>query len=463
LENPAAPLPLHRLPGKFPAMKTLGIILSVLLVILVLLGVGLQMFLTKGLTTALNQGVFPAVKGMYGLDMSITNASVNLLKGTAELDGFAVRNLKGYEEPTLLTFDQCLLKVDMLSLLKRDPIVIETAEAKGVELTVELKNGGEQFNVLELAEAVRPLESTQPMVRSGNKDQTLAPPTELSSSEKSTEPTTPTETIHPSAPIPVHIRRMAANGMLRIVMDAKKEQIYPLDLRLTGSDLFTVPAEGQPESLLVLRGSLAHNKDAYVTDLSAILEPLTDPQNPSFNATGSILDIDASFLGDLLEKNNMQSSSFSIKPSITCTKGQLKGSYIDLVLNDLKIYQAEVDSFSIRIPIKGTIQKPAPELPDLQKLLLSELSKQLGTGTNTAPRELLISGLTNNVKELQDSPALQDLIQQIIPGSQTNAATTNESLGEAIGNALSEQLDKNLKDEAVKESIKSLSESLFGN
>ena len=42
-------------------MKTVMTVLMVLLVIAVLLGVGLQMFLTRGLTTALNQGVFPAV------------------------------------------------------------------------------------------------------------------------------------------------------------------------------------------------------------------------------------------------------------------------------------------------------------------------------------------------------------------------------------------------------------------
>ncbi|MFA7368874.1 MAG: hypothetical protein WC334_04445, partial [Kiritimatiellales bacterium] len=141
-------------------MKTLGIILAALLLIVVLLGVGLQMFLTKGLTTALNRRVFPVVKSMYGLDMSITNASVNLLKGTAELDGFTVRNLKGYEEPTLLTFDKCLLEVEMLSLLKRDPVVIQMAEAKGATLIIE-RNKEELFNVKELADALKPVESKE--------------------------------------------------------------------------------------------------------------------------------------------------------------------------------------------------------------------------------------------------------------------------------------------------------------
>jgi len=280
-------------------------------------------------------------------------------------------------------------------------------------------------------------------------------------------------------PIPVHIRRIAVDATVRYV-DSKNRKPYNLNLRLTGSDLFTVPAEGQPNSLLVLRGSLANNKDSFVTDLNAILEPLTDPQHPSFNATGSILDIDADFLGDLLKKNEMESRSFSIKPSITSAKGALQGSRIDLVLNDLKIYGADIGDTTLKLPLNGTLQRPSLDITGAIQSLFSEqgmkigktlglreLKKQLGVNTNAAPREALISGLTNNVKEIADSPALQQLIQQVAPGAQsTNAAVTNASVGEAVGNALFEQLGKNVKEiegnEAVKQSLKSLGNSLFG-
>ena len=450
-------------------MKTLGIILAVLLIIAGLALFGLQMFLTKGLTSALNQGVFPAVKGMYGLEMSITNASVNLFKGDALLEGFSVRNLKGYDEPYLLTFDKCRLELDMMSLLKRDPIVIKLAEADGAVLVVE-RNKDKLYNVKELADALKPVESTQ----------TAAPTApQTKSAPQQPAPQTPPAELAKAKPIPVHIRRIAVDATVRYV-DSKNRKPYNLNLRLTGSDLFTVPAEGQPNSLLVLRGSLANNKDSFVTDLNAILEPLTDPQHPSFNATGSILDIDADFLGDLLKKNEMESRSFSIKPSITSAKGALQGSRIDLVLNDLKIYGADIGDTTLKLPLNGTLQRPSLDITGAIQSLFSEqgmkigktlglreLKKQLGVNTNAAPREALISGLTNNVKEIADSPALQQLIQQVAPGAQsTNAAVTNASVGEAVGNALFEQLGKNVKEiegnEAVKQSLKSLGNSLFG-
>jgi len=441
-------------------MKTLGIILVVLLVTAGLALFGLQMFLTKGLTTTLNQGVFPAVKGMYGLEMSITNASVNLLKGDAILEGFTVRNLKGYEEPYLVTFEKCRLELDMLSLIKRDPVVIKQVDAAGAVLVVE-RNKEELFNVKELANALKPVESAEI-------PSTSAPETKPAPAEKPAK----------AKPIPVHIRRIAIDSVLKYV-DSKKHKQYDLNLRLTGSDLFTVPAKDQPSSLLVLRGSMAHKQDAFTTDLNAILEPLTNPAVPSFNATGSILDIDADFLGDLLKKNEMESRSFSIKPSIACEKGRLKGSRIDLVLKDLKLYGTDIGDTTLKLPVNGTLQRPTLDITGAIQSLFSEqglkigktlglreLGKHLGTGTNTTAGGMLMSGLTNNVKEIADSPALQQLIEQVAPGAQTNAAVTNQSLGEAVGNALSEQLGKNVKElegnEAVKESLKNLGNSLFG-
>jgi len=420
-------------------MKTLSIILAVLLVLIALLGVGLQMFLTKGLTTALNQGVFPAVKTMTGLEMSITNASVNVLKGRAELQGFEVQNLKGYWEPTLLKFDECVLELDMLSLIKRDPIIINRAEISGAVLTIE-RNKERNFNVKELADALKPVESAE--VPGKQKTTQLAP------AQKK------------AAPIPVHIRRIKINTSV-VYADSKRDREFPLNLKLTASDLFTVPAEGQPDSLIVLRGSLADDENSFVTDLNAIVEPLTDPANPSFSASGSILDIDAEFLKELLNKNDMASGPFTIKPSISCKKGQLEGSRIDLVLNDLEIYGAKIGETTLPLQIEGTLQKPRVNLTAALRALFSEqstsiikaigkdqLKEELGIDLNAKPSEMLMQGLTNSVEEISDSPELQNLIQQIVPGAQPadSPATNRPALKETLSNVLFEQLEQNVKE-----------------
>ncbi len=431
-------------------MKTLRIIFLILLVIVALLGFGLQTFLNKGLTTALNQTVFPAVKTMYGLDMSIENASVNLLKGSAELQGFAMRNLKGYEEPMLLTFDQCRLDIEMISLLKRDPIVIKLAEAKGATLTVE-RNQDKKYNVKELADALKPAE----------------PEKEPSKPKPESEPAPAKEK---TKPIPVHIRRIAMDATV-IYADSKRDRKFPLNLRLTGSDLFTIPAEDQPDSLLVLRGSLADDENACITDLNAIVEPLIDPANPSFNATGSVLDIDAEFLKELLDKNDMASGPFSIKPSITCEKGRLKGSQIDLILTDLKIYGAKIGDTTLPMQLGGTLKNPSVDLTAALQALFSEQSvniikaiglKELGIPSADTQSDMIASGPTNSVKEIAESPELQQLIQQVL---NPDITSTNPPLSKTLSDVLFEQLEKNVEEVEANDAddLKGMINSLFGN
>ena len=435
-------------------MKTLSIILTVLLVIVALLGVGLQIFLTKGLTTALNQGVFPAVKGMYGLDMSITNASVNLLKGSAVLEGFSVSNLKDYEEPELMTFDECVLELDMMSLIKRDPIIIKRAEASGASLFVE-RNKEKNYNVKELADALKPVESAE-------KPSTTKQPTPQPAAEK-------------AEPIPVHFRQIAIDAHV-IYSDTGRNRKIPLNLRLTARNLFTVPEEGQSESFIVLRGSAADDENSFVTDLNAIIEPLTNTEKPTFTATGSILDIDAEFLSDFLEDNDMESGPFSVKPSITCQEGTLDGSLVKLILNDLKIYGAEIGETTLPLPINGTLKDPTVDLTGALQALFSkqsgkiiktlgreQLQKELGIDGSTSTNGLLMQGLTNSVKEIGESQELQNLIGQVVPGdgSDVTAKSNRPALKKALGDVLFEQLEKNV-DEVDKNGANEL-KGLFNN
>jgi len=94
---------------------------------------------------------------------------------------------------------------------------------------------------------------------------------------------------------------------------------------------------------------------------------------------------------------------------------------------------------------------------------MRKLKKQLGVGTNAAPRDVLTGGLTNRVKEVSNSPALEQLIQQVVPGVQsTNSLETNKPSGEV----LVKQLDKTVKElednEELKKSLKNLGNSLRG-
>lgn len=436
-------------------MKTILTILAVLLVIAALIITGLQLFLTRGLTSALNQGVFPAVKSMYGLQMEIENASVNLFKGNAELSGFAVSNLKGYQEPHLLTFDKCRLDLDLTSLLNRKPVIIKNVEATGAVLVIE-RNKQKKYNVKELADALKPVESVE------KPDTPPAKPAPA----PDTEPSKP-------EPVPVHIQHINVDAIVNYV-DSGRKRNYALNLVLTATDLFTAPENSHPNSLITLRGSLKDDEGACATDLTAMIEPLTDPANPTFSASGSILDIDAVFIQELLDKNDMKSGPFSIRPSITCKKGELAGSFIDLSLTDLNIYGASIGKITVPLPVTGTFQKPSIDWTASFSSLLSkqtlnigkalglkELKKELGLGADATPKQTLMGQLTNRVSEVEKSPALQNLIEQVVPGSAPAGQTvTNKPIKATVGDALIEQLD-NVKELEGNDAVKNVLRELF--
>ena len=396
-------------------MKIFHIVLIVLLVMLGLLGFGLQRFLTEGLTASLNNTVFPAIQSETGLDVSVESAAINLLTGGIEVDGLSIRNLPGYEKPVLLSAESIRLNFELRSFLKRDPIVLRSAKAQGVVLNIE-RNPAGKINVRELVSTFQTLE--KPGV------QTVAELTE----DLPVEEKIPLAAVGATGQFPVHIRRLILEGTVRYA-DASLEREYPLDLRLSATDLFTVPAAGQPDSLLVLRGALADDPAAFETDLNAIVKPLTDPANPSFNTSGTIRRIDVALIQKLLNKNDMKCSAFSIDPSITCKQGRLPGSRVDVVLNDFELYNTALGDTSLKLPLNGTLKQP---LFDYTLALQSLFSSQSINIIQTLAK-----------KELQTH-------------------STNATPDQTLGDLLSEQLDKNMKKDDA-DALKGLLNNLLGN
>lgn len=375
--------------------KILIIVFVALIILLVIAGFGLQLFLTRGLPVTLNNVVFPAIRAEYGLDMRISDASVNLIRGTVSLNNLNVRNLDGYEKPFVLVLDECVLDVEMRSLLRRNPIIVREVRATGAELTVERNRQGE-INLQELAKR---LELIDP-----DRDPDAPVPTPA-------PPRPPEE--DPVPPPPIHLRRIELHTLLTYV-DAALDRPYTLELTLSGTDLFTVPDPQQPDTRFSLRGALVDDRASFVTDLNLLLSPLVDPDNPTFTADGSILDIRADLLGDLLQRNQMDSPSFSIRPSITCREGNLLGSTIQLVLNDLSLYGTAIGDTRIALPVRGTIHQPSIDLTGALQSLFNEQAAAIGRAI----------GQRHLQKEIQkrtgDSDVINAVIQQLLPGRDTD-------------------------------------------
>ena len=431
-------------------MKTRHIVLLVLLLIITLIGLGVQTFLARGLASVLNQRVFPEIQARYGLVLSVEDASVSLLKRRAEFWGFAIRNLEGFGEPALLTVDKCKIDLELLSLLKRNPIVFKLVKAKGVTLVAE-RNGKGALNLQELADALDPKPAPQEEPAA---PYTGAPLRVVAESAPQEEPTAPAPAAAASGDMPVHIRRLVLDGFVRYV-DTERNLRIPLSLRLLASDLFSIPAEDQPFSLIVLRGAHADNPDTFVTDLNAIVEPLVDPENPSFDLSGGIEKISTDLLTDLLVQYDMESDSFfSIKPSVTCKQGSLEGSHVNLVLDDLTYRGAALGEIALKFPFTGTLQNPEYDLTlAIQSIFSKQTIKLLST--------IGLQELDKATGDPEEKPESQEAGETAPP----EPPQPKES--KTPGDLLFEQLEKSMKEvegnKDIKDALNKLGSSLFGD
>jgi len=441
-------------------MKVLIKTLLVLAVIAVLLVAGAQLFLSRGLTGALNNAVFPAVKSIYGLELSIEKASVNLFAGKADLGGFSVRNLKGFEAPQLFGFRTCLLDINMLSLIKHDPVIVTRTEISGARLIVE-RNDKKQINVQMLAEGIKPIESA---------DQ------DPDSPEPAEEQTIPM--------LPLWIQGAILDLEIEY-FDSGEQDHYTFALRGTGRNVFiAMPNAEQPNSTFTLRGSLADDENAFATDLKAELAPIIDPGNPTFRIIGRILDIDSAFINRLLARNKIQSETFTLNPNITCRNGNLHGSRIELILENAKIYDTSVDQIKLPLMLGGHWR--SPRITNFEKTLsaafsaqgakiaravaLEKLKEETGLDADANVSELITKQLSESFEEVSENPALQRLIQKT--ASDFLKSQDDKSLSEGLeklltgrqkaGTTNKNTLNDSLFNQTNDDTLRGLSETLLG-
>ena len=418
-------------------MNAKSIILIILVLVLILLGFGAQIFATRALNNVLNKRVIPEIKEQYGLDVSFKSAEVNLLKRRADLSGILVRNPIGFQNPTLLSIHHGRVAINLKSLIQRNPIIIDMIQLNGVEMDIE-RNKDRQVNVRDFSEIAA-----------------VQAPTENQTSPVAEQPTG-TREFHRSAkkeaqPISLHFRRIEAEGAV-IYTDRILRKKYQMNLELSAKNIFTAPEAGQLSTLITLRGGAADDPSRFATDLSVFMSPLTNLERPTFNATGSVENMDPALIEELLSKNDLNSGSFSVRPSIACKHGQLDGSSIGVALNDVEYNGTPIGSPILSIPVKGSLWALSLQSIDLTGALQSLLSDNAGS--------ILKAVLQKNSKP--KSRKLQD----IKPTDKNTPADTpkeEKKTGDLLVDKLGSKVKEIDESEETKQLLRELGNSLFGD
>ncbi|RKX46944.1 MAG: hypothetical protein DRP64_02475, partial [Verrucomicrobia bacterium] len=307
-------------------MKTTFKVIAAIFGLGMVILLGLHLFLQHGLTRTMRDVVLPRIKAETGIDARVGRLSINLPNGILYLNDVAVKNPDGFLLENLASVERVRLEIDLYSLLKQKPIIVKSIEVEQALLNVVRNQAGE-INLNQL-QAAAP--SSEPL------PYTEQPPPEKAPDLRREPPAPAPEPVVEAKPLPeVMIEVLLCRAKVRYV-DLKLNQLdIALDLGVTGVNLSTQRDPSLPWGELSVIGSLGNKRTRFVTDLQMRLAPLADPQAPSFDLTGKVLEIDPRIMEEAYSKLGIRSAPFGLDPSIHCRGGWFQDSMVVLNLVDI--------------------------------------------------------------------------------------------------------------------------------
>ena len=132
---------------KKQALRILYVALGTVVLVLILALLGVTVFANQTVGKAISAGASKAL----GVDVTVGDVSLSLLKGEIELNDLIIDNPKGYNHKTFLTLGQAHIAVNTKSLLS-DTVEITAITLDGVDVVMEQK--GLTNNVQDLVETI---------------------------------------------------------------------------------------------------------------------------------------------------------------------------------------------------------------------------------------------------------------------------------------------------------------------
>ena len=382
------------------SFKVMAFIFALGLSILILL----HIFLQHGLTTTMRNVVLPHIRQETGIDVQVGRLSINVAAGRLFLKDVLVRNPDGFALENLASADRIEVVVDIASLFRQKPLRVKKIELKNAVINVVRNREGElNFNALQ-EDLPPPPEQPVP----GGKP--LPDPSRM---EPQPEPTAPA----PEKPKPLPellIDTLQCSARIRY-MDMNYEKVdFTLVLIADGQGLSTQRDSETPWGSVTLTGSLGSDRTRFATDLDLQLAPVTDPESPSFDLTGRIMEIDPRIMQEAYSRLGIRSAPFGLEPQLHCRAGGFEQSRIALNLTDIELEDklakrlggmGSIDSLRFVVPVEGTLQSPRV---DVQGSLLSAMG-----GNTQSLLDALLKGAAEEVAPAGTADAVESGLKSL--------------------------------------------------
>lgn len=404
-------------------------------VILVLL----HLFLLHGLTNAMRKVVLPRIHEQTGIEVVVDDLSINIPHGLMYLKGVEVRNPEGFKTENAASIAEIVLKLDVPSLLRGRMVRINEVTI-GQSVVNAVRNVEGEINLVLLQAALPKAESAEP---SGE---------------------TPDDDSGGALPIPeMLIDALRCQTVVRYLDEGNERIDYSLDLLLTGASVGTHAEPGGDWGHLDLAGSLGSDRTRFVTDLHLALAPVVDPQSPSFDLTGKVLEIDPRIMEKIYDSLGVRSAPFGFEPQIRCRNGRFEESMFALELKNIQFEDkladklggvASIESLRFPVPVAGTVQKPSVDVKRSFALSLSGNSRTL--------LESVLSGVASEQLEI-DGDDTKRLLEGLGMGGSSKTNASASTVTDVLVDILGDKVDEVGENALLKDGLKSLGRKLFGD
>lgn len=378
-------------------MKIIGRILVILVVLIVVILTGIQVFGVKYLKGTVDKFVLPKVEEIIGVDTSIEELSLNLFKGDVKLAGLIVGNPEGYKGD-LLTVGEFSMDLKMKALLNRE-FYINNLTLKDVHLAV-ISKGVQSINVMDVAEHINKASGREFDDSSKAEDTKLNPSEEEDASAEAKEPDHFT------------LKDSKFNFLFSFMLlpgeYIKKEYQLDWNLICEAKDItnFDIDGNNAPGSLKIKSG-LAKKPNEPVVNLNGIIYPLTDMSKPSFAISGEISNFNMLDIEEWCEFIGLGSDNLSAQINLVCENGIFnETSNIELSFENPKLYgylSKKVgniglpNNINVEVPVTGSWDDPKIDIKPVISEVVLEITKT-GLINKYVPHEY-----KESVKEASDS------------------------------------------------------------
>lgn len=441
-------------------MKTsLKVIAAVFLLGFAIL-LGLHLFLQYGLTKTMREVVLPRVKAETGIDVRVGGLSINVAKGELYLKAVEIKNPEGFLLENCASIGRVAVEVDIPSLIRQKTLLVKNVEVAHALLNV-IRNKDGEINLNQL-QAGRP-QPAKPVPQVGKPLPEKVPDIGKQPAPAPKPSPAPAPVPSESKPLPeMLVQAMQCNAKVRYI-DFKLNQLdITLDLNVIGSHLSTQRDPATPWGDIAVIGSLGNDHTSFVTDLKIRLAPVTDPQAPSFDLSGKVLEIDPRIMDDVYSRLGIRSAPFGLDPDLHCRNGWFQDSSVALNLKNIVFEDklakqlggiGSIGSLRFPVPVEGPIKQPTF---DLSKVL---------SGFWQRPAKLAdaaVEAIGKQVGEIGDSEAVKKVLKDLAGNGSSDTNAPSPINSDVLVDILGEQVKEIGENKEIKDELKNLGKFLFG-